>query len=227
MDNASIKSEILTLYKEGMKTKDIHEKLNTNGASISLEALKKRINRMVKNDNELKEEHKKNNRKLILNKIKELYSKGYTSMQIGEQIELDASTVRNYISVYCQDLKDIHYNNSKLDLLEKIKHSYKSGMTTSEIAEDLGVSSSKIKKFTCSFSEDIKKEHEINYKKRIDIRRECKRIFTKSDNKTMNTEQLVKLNRQSYFTTKNGNLEFDTSRGALPIDMPKVFTFRG
>lgn len=215
------KNKIKELYKEGVKPKQILEKLILENESITLGLIQKYIRDELK---DLKEIHKKNARKKLIDDIAELYRNGSTSIQIGNQVGLSSGTVSNYISIHLGYLRDEHIKNSKVDLINRITDSYKKGLTTTEIARDLGMSSaSTVRNYTMNLSEEIKNEHETNYKTRLDIRRENNRIFNQTSNSDMCTRAAVIQNRQSYYTDKDGNLRFDIRRGALPCDMPAVF----
>lgn len=219
--------ELIELYKSGLDHKQIAEKLkNEYGQKISYDAIRKRITRYIntlkdKEKNELKDEHKKNSKKILFSRIEKLYREGHTSVEIGKEVGLEATTVNNYISFYFKDLKLEHVKNSKSELLIKISDLYRKGFTTIEIGNELGMNASTVKNYTSKLVES-KEEHENNYKLRLDVNREFKKIFNQSSNREMSTRQAVIQNRQSYYTDKNGNLNFDITRGAIPIDLPKM-----
>lgn len=222
--------ELIKLYENGLSHKEIVEKLNNeHKETVTLNAIKQRIARYLKtlNDEEkgkIRHNHKENSKKILFGKIEKLYRKGCTHAEISAEVGLEVSTVRQYTNNYFKHLKGENIKNSKAELISEIASSYEAGFTTIEIGQDLGLSASLIKKYTLNLSESIKNEHEKNYKRRLDIRRENNRIFNQTSNKTMCTRQAVISNLQSYYTDKDGNLRFNIERGAIPCDLPEVFS---
>jgi len=114
---------------------------------------------------------------------------------------------------------------------EKVKRLYKKGYKPKEIAECMSVdgvivNDRAVSKCIERHCIDLKDTHEANCKERRNIQQECNRLLTKENNRYMSTRQAVIQNIQSY-TTKNGKLVFDTSRGAKPFDMPRTYAYIG
>ncbi|MBU5228119.1 hypothetical protein KQI36_15920 [Clostridium senegalense] len=114
---------------------------------------------------------------------------------------------------------------------KRVKEFYGLGYNASEIANFLAVKRETVKKCIqrnfrndiSLFEQHIKNREEIKLKREVWKVRECKRAIDSTNNKYIGNAQLINWNRQSYKTNKSGRLVFDTSRGAIPGDLPKSY----
>ncbi|MFT8349191.1 hypothetical protein [Clostridium saccharoperbutylacetonicum] len=211
------KDKVEELYVNGANAKEIAVELETN-----FENVKKCITRNFKH---LKEKHVENSREHIIQKIMELCKDGYISVEIADKIGLEPSTVRNYTSVYCKEIRRKQGENAISDrkiLLGKIEMLYSKGYTLTEIASELFISVSSTRNYVKENFSHLEELHERKHRERIDIRRVLKKIWSQTGNNEISTRSLVLLNIQSYDMIK-GRLVFNTQRGALPSDMPAIY----
>ncbi|WP_288326031.1 hypothetical protein [uncultured Clostridium sp.] len=155
------------------------------------------------------------------NKVKELLKEGKNATEIAEQLEEKPSAVRKCIS---RNFKDIQENN-KREMIESVRKLYKKGYTSQEIERKLNIPDSTIRNYLAEHCKDLKGLHEGNLKERKKIKRECKRVLTRENNKEMSTEALVRANIQSYRSDGNKYIFDYKTRGKRPLDLPRTFVF--
>lgn len=155
-------------------------------------------------------------------KVEELLKQGKNAAEIAEELEEKPSTVRKCIS---RNFKDIQEKN-KREMIESVRKLYKKGYTSQKIERKLNIPDSTIRNYLAEHCKDIKDLHEENLKERKKIKRECKRVLTRENNKEMSTEAVVRANIQSY-TCVGDKYIFDyKTRGKRPFDLPRVFAFQ-
>lgn len=153
--------------------------------------------------------------KLNRDKVVELYKLGCTYEQIANMMNVKAATVRKCISRNFNELSE-EQKNKKFNEIEDM---YKKGCDSSEIGRKLGLASSTIRDYICEHFKQFKNLHEENKKEKKKLHKELIGLINKEDNRYMNTEELIKQNRQSFIYI-DGMLVYDHTRGARPGDLP-------
>ncbi|ENY8332372.1 TPA: hypothetical protein ACKONR_000441 [Clostridioides difficile] len=96
--------EVRKLYTKGYNAKEIAHILHKN-----IDMIEKNI---IRNCEDLKKIHKKNNQKIVdIETIRRLYTKGYSAKEIADTLNKETNTVNLCIYRNCVDLKKIHKEN--------------------------------------------------------------------------------------------------------------------
>lgn len=205
------KDKIRDLYLEGYNAKEVAILLE-----ISFERVRKHISR---NYRDLKEIHKKNS-KSIIEELRKLYSEGYNAKEIADILNKNINMIKKCICRNCEDLKNLHKtNNENVVDIETVRRLYLKGYDSKEIADISNKDSNTVNLCIYRNCVDLKKIHKENQR----IRKDTLKLLDRYNKTYINDSSLLKYNRQSYKNDKNNNLEFDSSRGEKPYDIPEKY----